>query len=79
VSITVSKKTEERLKEKIASGRYESEEDVIQAGLERLDEAEALRTAIAEAEEQIVRGQVVTETESRRRTKELLDQFRRDA
>lgn len=79
MSITLSKKTEERLKEKIASGRYESEEDVIQAGLERLDEAEALRAAIAEAEEQLARGQVVTETESRRRTKELLDQFRRDA
>ncbi len=79
MAIEVSKKTEQRVKEKVASGHFGSEEDVIQAGLESLDEGEGLRAAIAEAELQISRGQIVTESESRRRTKELLEQLRRDA
>ena len=79
MAIDVSKETEQRVKAKVASGGYGSEDDVVQAGLESLEEGEALRKAIAEAEQQIARGQVVSETESRRRTKEVLGQFTSDA
>lgn len=79
MAIDLTKKTEERLREKVASGAYRSADDVIQAGLERLEESEALRAAIAEAEDQVAHGQVVPESESRRRTRELLEKLRHDA
>ncbi len=76
MAIQLTEETEKRLKAKVTSGAYDSEEDVVQAGLALLDESEALRKAIAEAEEQFARGEVVTESESRARIQSLFDELK---
>ena len=77
--IELTEYTEKRLREKVDSGTYSSAEDVVQAGLELLDEGEELAAAIAEAEEQFARGEIVTESESRARTQKLLAELQKKA
>ncbi len=72
MAVQLTKETEDRLKQKVASGPYASEDEVVRAGLNLLEESEALRMAIEEGERQLARGQVVTESESRTRIKKLL-------
>ena len=71
MAIHLSKETEDRLREKVTSGPYTSEDEVIRAGLDLLEDSEALCKAVAEGEAQLARGQVVTESESRTRIKKV--------
>jgi len=77
MTIQLSKETEDRLREKMTSGRYTSEDEVVRAGLDLLEDSEALCQAVAEGDAQLARGEVVTESESRTRIKKLFADLRR--
>ena len=65
MSVHLKKETEERLREQVASGTFRSEEDVVRAGLELIEDSEALRKAVDEGEAQIAVSQIITASESR--------------
>jgi len=77
MAIQLTKETEDRLREKLTSGPYTSEDEVVRAGLDLLEHSEALRKAVAEGDAQLARGQVVTESESRRRIEKLFADLER--
>jgi Arc/MetJ-type ribon-helix-helix transcriptional regulator len=72
--------TEERVVRKVRAGTFGSEDDVVRAGLDLLEALERDRSdvqrAVAEAQEQLDRGEFVSADESRRRTSALLDSLR---
>lgn len=74
--VHLKKETEERVREKVASGTFSSEDEVVRAGLELIEDSEALQKAVAEGEAQIASGQVLTASESRARSQALLDKLR---
>lgn len=79
MAVDLKSETEMRLRQKVASGDFSSEDDVVRAGLDLLEDSEALQRAVAEGEAQIAAGEIVTASQSRTRSQELLDKFRRNA
>lgn len=63
MSVKISPETEERIRSLIASGRYASEADVLNAAVELLETYDRaddeLRAELAIADEQIARGQTI--------------------
>jgi putative addiction module CopG family antidote len=65
VSLSLAPQIEAKIREKIDTGRYADENEVVQVALDLLDERDRrayLRDALARAEEQIARGEGVLYT-----------------
>jgi putative addiction module CopG family antidote len=76
MSIQLAPRVEALIREKVASGRYATAEEVVEAAMRLLDErdrGDRLRASLIEAEEQTRQGQVIEWTP------ELRDQIRREA
>lgn len=74
--LKVKPATEKRVAEKVRTGAFESEDDVVREGLELIEAREAFRQAVAEGQAELDRGEYVTRDESRRRMAELADRYR---
>lgn len=77
--LKVKPTTEQRVAEKVRTGAFQSEDDVVREGLELIDAREAFRQAVAEGQAQLDRGEHVTREESRRRMAEIADHYRKRA
>jgi Arc/MetJ-type ribon-helix-helix transcriptional regulator len=74
--------TEERVAAQVRRGAFESEDDVVAASLDLLEQQQgtidrtALRAAIEEGEAARARGEFVTAEESRRSRRAIIERYR---
>jgi antitoxin ParD1/3/4 len=76
MSIQIAPRVEAQIREKVASGRYATADEVMEEAMRLLDEGDRgdrLRASLIEAEEQTRQGQVVEWTP------EVRDQIRRES
>ena len=75
MAIHLAKKIEDEINATVRSGGYRSPNEVVREGLALIEAREAFRKAVREGEAQLARGDVVTQSQTRRRMKKLAASF----